>query len=816
MRLGQKLTFAGLFMGLLLIGSIAVSLLNLKRVSTSYQRVSQVSFPDVQSLQIIQSAMWRMLMEIQGVGYTNLEEEIEEYHEAEVRLNRILVNFCKTASSNPDAECHCTFHDLSNELRNIAQETWESAEQLEPLLLSFDNLSTRVVHNEGVPRAGELHKSIARLHSMVELSLLTQGFAEKEDEDDHGEDDQEEPAENDEQEEEEEEDESEALEKYHLTITRLIQDIRSELHAATETNASSTWHEDIPPLLAVIMEIMQWQIDRYEIREASEDFEDDLSDAISRSLITHQIELDHNSDQVADILKQSIWVSAIMAGAFLVLMVILQRRLFDRIVCSVTRLTHCTRAVANGDLTTQIDIESNDELGLLAEDFRKMVEAVQEAQSGLEARSLELQKLNSDLQKALAESDRLAQQARAADHAKSLFLANMSHEIRTPMNSILGFAELLNDESLDETQQDYIESINNSATSLLQIVNDVLDYAKMSAGMIHIESGHVPLDRLLKDLDGIHRPLAQKKGLTFDVIQETPLPQYIVGDSARLRQCLLNLVGNAIKFTEKGSVKLTVGMDHTESAGMIQFRIEDTGIGIDTERMGQIFQPFSQIDANYTRAHGGAGLGLTVTQQLIKHMGGELQAQSTPGKGSVFTLHLPVGIDLEKVEMVDHIEFQSNEDRHAANPKTASQSSRPDDESEPFRGHVLIVEDNPTNSKLLGRILSKMGLAVDTTTNGREAVEAVEAERQDQYDLIFMDIQMPVMDGHEATRTLRQNGYRMPIVALTANALKGDDAKCYDAGCDQYLTKPIHRAKIEAVVRDYLCNQPSDSPTYTI
>ncbi|WP_186767440.1 CHASE domain-containing protein [Blastopirellula retiformator] len=381
------------------------------------------------------------------------------------------------------------------------------------------------------------------------------------------------------------------------------------------------------------------------------------------------------------------------------------------------------------------------------------------------------------------------QEAKRASRIKSEFLANMSHEIRTPMTAIIGFSDmLLDDEVSNEDRKKAVSTIQRNGTHLLELINDILDLSKVEAGKFDIELRPMDPAMALRDLEELmsDRAHAQKNRLTFKTVGE--LPKSILCDSTRLKQALLNLVGNAIKFTKNGVVRVSTRCD-VEREQLI-FEISDSGIGMSDEQMQHVFQPFRQADASMTRKFGGTGLGLAITKQIAILLGGDVTATSELGKGSTFTLSIGTG-DLAAAAA-------SAEDEPIAKtqPQTADASSLK------LSGRILLVEDGPDNRKLISFILKKAGAEVTTAENGKLGLDAaLKAWQADNpHDVILMDMQMPVMDGYTATELLRSAGYKGQIIALTAHAMRGDVNKCLDAGCDAYLTKPIERRSFLAEI----------------
>ncbi|WP_413290390.1 response regulator [Bdellovibrio sp. HCB337] len=389
-----------------------------------------------------------------------------------------------------------------------------------------------------------------------------------------------------------------------------------------------------------------------------------------------------------------------------------------------------------GNLELQIPIRSQDDLGSLAETLNKMA---------------------SDLKN-----------SEKANRLKSLFLANMSHEMRTPLGAILGFTKLLQDPNLSRKErEEYVGFIEKTGESLTKIINDILDLSKVEAGYLEIEKHSFSLRALLKEVCVLCEAKLGKKQVSVLLDIKEPFPDYIHTDPQRLQQILMNLLSNAIKFTEHGFVKI----ECSSKGNSLCFRIRDSGVGIASDKQHLLFKTFSQIDNSLSRKHEGTGLGLVLSRHLARMLSGDVILESsTPGRGSTFTVNLPFEIPVEPQQ-----EKQSQDATNLALSQVQGKS-------------VLLVDDSEINRLLLNRILSNHKMLVTQADNGEEAIAKA---RSADYDVILMDVQMPIMDGRTATQTLRSTGYKKPIIALTAHAMKEDRDRCIEAGCNDYLTKPV-------------------------
>ena len=395
----------------------------------------------------------------------------------------------------------------------------------------------------------------------------------------------------------------------------------------------------------------------------------------------------------------------------------------------------------------------------------------------------------------IAEKERQA--AEAANRIKSNFLACMSHEIRTPLNAIIGFNEMMLDTNLNREQLDYVQTIMRSGESLLTVINDVLDFSKVESGQLSLESIDFDPEAMAFDVCELIKPRISGKPVEIVCRIGDSVPSNVKGDPGRYRQVLINLMTNAAKFTEQGEIELTMDVEKEDEAFIIlHAAVRDTGVGIPQDKQAVIFEAFHQAESSVTREFGGYGLGLTICKQLAQLMGGDIRIESEPGQGSTF--HLSAQMEKSGKKPVKPIQPVSLKGKKVLIADAAKQSTR-----------ILLVEDNPINQKLATRLLTKAGYQVKVVNNGLEAVSNYTAA-PDQFDIIFMDVQMPQMDGKAATRAIRSQGFaQIPIIAMTAQAMKGDREKCLEAGMNDYISKPIKRELVFAMVKKWAFNEES-------
>lgn len=424
---------------------------------------------------------------------------------------------------------------------------------------------------------------------------------------------------------------------------------------------------------------------------------------------------------------------------------------------SLAELNRAAKDLGEGNLSQKVPVRSNDELGQLA---------------------MTLNKMNSDLEKNIGQR----MQAENASHVKTLFLANMSHEIRTPLGIILGLTEIIKDPNLSaEERLKYVQIIESTGKNLTGIINDILDITKVESGHLQFHGSEVHIDDVISEISTMMNIKADTQGNHFEVRKETPVPEIIFTDKSRLQQILINLINNAIKFTHNGTIQVCYGLKEKQ----IYIDVKDTGIGIPAESKKDLFQTFSQIDSSSTRRYEGTGLGLVLSKKIAQSLGGDVVLlESTVNKGSIFRVTIATDIpDVEKPVK-----------------KPAIAQSKPD--LQQLHGKkVLIVDDSSDNQLLIQLYLKKKGVLSEFADNGEMAVKKA---LNNNYDIVLMDMQMPVMDGYTATKRLREHGFEKPIIALTAHAMSEDRNRCIEAGCNDYLTKPIESSVLYTTLLDYV------------
>ncbi|MBX3021585.1 MAG: response regulator [Bdellovibrionales bacterium] len=426
---------------------------------------------------------------------------------------------------------------------------------------------------------------------------------------------------------------------------------------------------------------------------------------------------------------------------------------------SLNELHAFAAGVGAGDFSKTVPVRSDDELGQLARTLNRM--------------AADLKDLSSE-----------KKEAEGANRIKSLFLANMSHEIRTPLNAILGFVDLLKDESLSRRdRQRFVGIIERTGTGLATIINDILDISKVEAGKLEIEKAYCSIQQILKDVEAVMSLRSSEKGIELH-IESPPIPDLIVTDPTRYKQILLNLIGNAVKFTNQGEVHVSFTTDD----GRLHCRIRDTGVGVAAENRDKLFQPFSQVDLSIRKQFGGTGLGLILSRRLARLLGGDVVLEeSQPGRGSTFVVSIRIAdAALEQRRVVT---------------KRSSLTVVADRSVQSLQGkRILLVEDSLDNQLLAEQYLTKEGAKVEMVGHGLAAIHEL---KHKVYDLVLMDMQMPVMDGYTATAQLREEGFKVPIIGITAHAMKEDLEKCLLVGCDDFLCKPYRRSDLIAMIQQH-------------
>jgi signal transduction histidine kinase/CheY-like chemotaxis protein/HPt (histidine-containing phosphotransfer) domain-containing protein len=518
------------------------------------------------------------------------------------------------------------------------------------------------------------------------------------------------------------------------------------------------------------------------------------------------------SDLQAQVQSQrgiAVWVALCSLAASIALSFVLQQIISRPILTLAKTADRITEA---GDYSLRVKAPSSDEIGQLYQAFNKMLDRVQvsdralkrahdELEDRVEQRTFELVAEIRERERIQIDVVRAKEAAEAANRAKSEFLANMSHEIRTPLNAILGFADLVRDGhdiSVAE-RREYLETIHKSGEHLLSLISDILDLSKIEAGQLTVEKIRCSPHQIIAETVSVLRVRAKEKGLKLDYNWVGQIPETIESDPSRLRQMLLNVVGNALKFTDNGGVHIVAQIVGVLEDPRLLFEVVDTGIGIPNHKLQDIFDPFSQADSSVTRRFGGTGLGLAICRRLAEALGGGIAVQSRPTEGSIFSISVATG-SLVGVRMLEG---------------PLSDVTRPVEQHAKKRfalpgRRILVADDGDTNRKLIQIVLRRAGATVLAAENGEQALAIALRE---PLDAILMDMQMPVMDGYTATSRLRDAGSRTPIIALTAHAMKGDDDRCLKAGCTGYLTKPVNAQRLlAALAKEIGVEELSDRP----
>jgi signal transduction histidine kinase/CheY-like chemotaxis protein len=455
-------------------------------------------------------------------------------------------------------------------------------------------------------------------------------------------------------------------------------------------------------------------------------------------------------------------------------------------------LGEASHRVGDGDLSVSLPAHGNDEVSTLFQDFNHMIKQIRDFQGELEEykhhleekvenRTRALEKMNQQLGMAIT-------QAKQASELKSRFLANMSHEIRTPLTAIMGFTEQLLHNPNAQGTRHHLDTVLRNSKHLLELINNILDLSKIEAEKLAVEKSELILQPLLDDIHSIMAPMAQEKHLSFAIEYQFPIPKTVHSDVTRLKQILLNIATNAVKFTEFGGIKIKISFN--DILQQFQFIIEDTGIGMSEAEIDRVFKPFEQADSTTTRRFGGTGLGLCISKNLAQLLGGDVEVKSEQGIGSQFTITIAGNYQDHNYELITELSTALPE------PNITQELTKAQ-----LDANILLAEDNTDNQVLITLLLQAWGITPDIVNNGAEAVEKALIN---DYQLILMDMQMPVMGGLEATEMLRHAAYDGPIVALTANVMKQDIDTYLSAGCNATLGKPIDKAELGTILLDYL------------
>lgn len=581
--------------------------------------------------------------------------------------------------------------------------------------------------------------------------------------------------------------EKEQLEAMERRVNRTVRRIHRNLRGVEGYEKSVIPVLDRFQALSSAFELQQRRLDavlkEQKLGERMAQLEDNIAHQVARLIRISQQRVVDSTDETGELLRQARNISVLFAVLVLLVALFSGSYVRRQVGGGLQRMIHSTRRLTTGELDLEIpDRNRQDELGEMAnalETFRlqamdrdELTKRLNRHQQQLELR---VEERTADLQLEIEKHLKTTKQLEQSNRYKSEFLANMSHEIRTPMNAIIGFGDLAQTLPASDEMKKYIDHIQIASRSLLTIINDILDFSKVEAGKLEVESRPFALDQLRQNVEAILSGLAEKKGLELRYRVDPNLSEWLLGDLSRITQVVINLGSNAVKFADQGVVEISCQRSE-KHPGMIRIAVRDQGIGIAADHLERIFEAFSQADGSISRTFGGTGLGLAISKQLVALMGGEISVESQEGEGSVFSFTIPyrpVGPDRGSV--VDDQEDVSIVESGALEGLA-----------------LLLVEDNPTNQLLAVTLLEGVGVEVEVANNGEEAVHQV---MEEHYDLVLMDLHMPVMNGLEATRVIRQRFDLMdlPIIAMTANVMEQHRQEAIEAGFNDYLTKPIEQ-----------------------
>ncbi|MCG2580512.1 MAG: ATP-binding protein [Marinobacter sp.] len=570
---------------------------------------------------------------------------------------------------------------------------------------------------------------------------------------------------------------SQSLQRSRAQWIRVSDVMGDEVGFVTSTDSETMGTSDTFDIFEA--EILQQPLDLGGSRQ-TEWFEPDYSFG-NGALRVGTVQVGVSKEQLAARRNDILWTSLAVGVALLLFTMLIVNQTLSGILAPIRRLSDRVTKLINLDYN-QVAVSKHHN-----------TREIQELEENLNALAAHLRSLEDSRAHTLAASESARAKAETANQAKSAFLATMSHELRTPLNGVLGMIELASEDPLSSRQKDYLLTARRSTEDLLMVIGDILDYSTVDRGQLKLENREFDLRQLLMNCTASYKLLAVQQGLELTLTFQGNWPEtpYVVGDAPRLRQILAGLTDNAIKFTSAGYVNVQAGWFPLEDNCMVlKCTVSDSGSGIPIDRLNDIFNSFEQLDNGDSRDYGGTGIGLSLVQRLIELMGGHIHVETDPGKGSSFSFELPF-------ELSSLAPLPSPSGRPIRTPAIEGLTSK-----------ALVVEDNLVNLRVATALLKRLGFDTDAASNGKEALELIQANHHG-YDVILMDCQMPIMDGYETTRCIREweqsNGQcGTPIIALTADALPGTEANCHGAGMNDYLAKPVRKESLRAVLSRWL------------